>query len=72
MCERAGDPQRALASAIDALDAVDPNKLTDSELHGLVMALEAEESRLAAMWPRVLAARDRTLQRPASHETNPS
>ena len=33
MCERAGDPQKALASAIDALAAVDTTLLADQDLH---------------------------------------
>src|SRR5438309_9389482 len=58
MCERAGDPQHALASAIDALAAVDTIFLADHDLHELVIGLEAEESRFAAIRARLLAAWD--------------
>ena len=40
MCERAGDPQKALASAIDALAAVDTIRLADVDLHDQVIALQ--------------------------------
>src|SRR2546423_14715723 len=58
MCERAEDPQEALASAIDALAAVDTITLADQDLHELVIGLEAEESRFAAIRARLLAAWD--------------
>jgi hypothetical protein len=61
MCERvekAPGAKAALAAAVAALDAVDPTELVDEELHDLVVALQAEESRFAAMRARVLAAWD--------------
>lgn len=58
MCERAGDPQQALASAIDALAAVDTILLADQELHDQVIALQHEMSRLAAIRARLVAAWD--------------
>src|SRR2546423_8078857 len=58
MCERAEDPQEALASAIDALAAVETITLADQDLHELVIGLEAEESRFAAIRARLLAAWD--------------
>src|SRR5947209_5466607 len=58
MCERAGDPRQGLASAIDALAAVDARELADQDLHDEVMALQAEMSRLAAIRARLLEAWD--------------
>jgi len=58
MCERAGDPQRALASAIDALAAIETILLADQDLHDQVIGLQGEMSRLAAIRARLLAAWD--------------
>ena len=58
MCERAGDPQKALASAIDALAGLDTILLADQDLHDQVMALQHEMSRLAAIQARLVAAWD--------------
>jgi hypothetical protein len=58
MCERAGDSQKALASAIDALAAVDAILLADVDLHDQVIALQHEMSRLAAIRARLVAAWD--------------
>jgi hypothetical protein len=61
MCERLGEVQgakQALAHAIGALDALEPTELTDSELHDLVVAEQAEASRLAAVRARHLAVWD--------------
>src|SRR2546426_3399607 len=58
MGERAEDPKEALASAIDALAAVDTILLPDDDLHDLVIGLEAEESRFAAIRARLVAAWD--------------
>ena len=58
MCERAEDPQEALASAIDALAAVDTTLLADQDLHDHVMALQNEMSRLAAIRACLVAAWD--------------
>src|SRR5947209_12667095 len=58
MCERAEDPRQAFASAIDALAALDTITLADQDLHDLVIGLEAEESRFAAIRARLVAAWD--------------
>jgi hypothetical protein len=58
MCERAGDPLEALASAIDALAAVETILLADEDLHHQVIALQGEMSRLAAIRARLTAAWD--------------
>jgi hypothetical protein len=51
----------ALANAIDeldALDALDPDALTDDELHALVVATRRERDRLVAAEARLVAAWD--------------
>ena len=58
MCERVGDPTEHLSQAIDALAALDPDRLPDGKLHNVVCALEREESRFAAARARLIAAWD--------------
>ena len=48
----------SLGRAIDELAATEPDGLSDDQLHELVVGLEREESRLAALRARHLAAWD--------------
>ncbi|MCU1461139.1 MAG: hypothetical protein JWO37_1214, partial [Acidimicrobiales bacterium] len=48
----------ALAAAVDELFALDPDALSDAELHETVIGLQREESRFAAARARLLAAWD--------------
>src|SRR3954447_14537822 len=47
-----------LGAAIDELEAIEPDALSDAELHELVVALQQEESRLGAVRSRLLGAWD--------------
>ncbi|MCU1463431.1 MAG: hypothetical protein JWO37_3506, partial [Acidimicrobiales bacterium] len=48
----------ALAAAVDELFALDPDALSDAELHATVIGLQRQESRFAAARARLLAAWD--------------
>lgn len=50
-----------LAAAIDLLLGVDPNELTDAELHELVTAVQPQRHRLAAAAARVVSAWDQRM-----------
>src|SRR5438105_14020446 len=58
MCERVEGAQ-GLATVINALGLGGPDELSDTELHQLVIDLERESSRLAAVRARYLGAWDR-------------
>ncbi|MCU1461403.1 MAG: hypothetical protein JWO37_1478, partial [Acidimicrobiales bacterium] len=47
-----------LDQAIDAVAAVDPDALSDAELHAMVVGLQRQESRFAAARARLLAVWD--------------